>query len=318
MPDMIMAVSVVAAGLWTSPTAVRDIDAPALAHPVRVREWLAAQGPVERKDLWGRLDSQVLLGDLVQVDEVADGWARVVVPSQPTHKDPRGYPGWIPLAQLAEPAAETGRSVVVTSAVTDLRDAPDGAIMLADVGFATVLPLAEEVPGWVRVALPGGGTGWIAAADVDGYRAGVAFDRNDLVEAGRQFVGLMYLAGGAHGLMLDCSGLLHLIFRRYGHVYPRDANDAVRQGEPVAVEDVEFGDLLYFAKPDTGFVYHCGVCTGMPSMLHVSQTDWACLDEPMTDVRRGHLVGGRRIPLPGAVPSHEAAPPAEASQLDPA
>jgi cell wall-associated NlpC family hydrolase len=105
----------------------------------------------------------------------------------------------------------------------------------------------------------------------------------------------MYLAGGAHGLALDCSSLVHLIYRRYGQVIPRDAADKMALGEEVAIEDLEPGDLLFFAKPDTGFVYHCGICVGMPSMLHVSQTDWACLEGPMTDIRRSHLIAGRRL-----------------------
>ena len=288
------AVAVVAAGLWTSPDAIRPIDAPALGRPALIREWVAAQGPAERRELWGRLETQVLLGDIVHVDEVADGWARVVVPSQPSRKDPRGYPGWLPLSQLdTEPGAGDGR-VVVTVPTTDLRSAPEGDKVMADVGFATILPARQRVPGWIEVNLPGGATAWVSEVDVDRYETRLP-DAEQILAAGRQFMGLMYLAGGAHGLALDCSSLIHLIYRRFGYVIPRDAADKIAVGEEVAIEDLEPGDLLFFAKPDTGFVYHCGICEGMPSMLHVSQTDWACLDGPMTDVRRGHLIAGRRL-----------------------
>jgi cell wall-associated NlpC family hydrolase len=290
-----MAVAVIAAGLWTSPSAVRPVDGPALERPARIRDWTAAQGSTERRQLWGVLDTQVLLGDVVLVDEVAQGWARVVVPSQPSRRDPRGYPGWIPLSQLDIPAEPAETSVVVTVPVTDLRTEPGGAVALADVSFATVLPAGRRQDGWIEVNLPGGATAWVSEVDTEAYLKGPHPKPEQVIEAGRQFVGLMYLAGGCHGLALDCSSLVHLIYRRFGQVTPRDAADEAGIGDEVAIDDLEPGDLLFFAKPDTGFVYHCGICLGMPGMLHVSQTDWACLDGPMTDVRRGHLIGGRRL-----------------------
>ena len=50
--------------------------------------------------LTGRLETQALLGARVIVDEVDGQWARVVVTDQLSPRDPRGYPGWVPLAQL--------------------------------------------------------------------------------------------------------------------------------------------------------------------------------------------------------------------------
>jgi hypothetical protein len=288
------AVAVVAAGLWTSPEAIRPIDGPALTRPALVRQWAAAQGPAERRELWGRLETQVLLGDVVHIDEVVDGWARVVVPSQPSRKDPRGYPGWLPVSQLDTEAEPGDGQVVVTVPTTDLFGGPGGDKTLTDVGFATIMPVRQRIPEWIEVNLPGGATAWVSDVDVEAHEARLPTSE-EILAAGRQFVGLMYLAGGAHGLTLDCSSLVHLIYRRYGHVIPRDAADKIAVGDEVAVDDLEPGDLLFFAKPDTGFVYHCGICAGMPRMLHVSQTDWACLDAPMTDVRRGHLIAGRRL-----------------------
>jgi cell wall-associated NlpC family hydrolase len=188
--------------------------------------------------------------------------------------------------------------VVVTVPTTDLLSAPDGEKVMTDVGFATIMPVRQRVPGWIEVNLPGAGTGWVSEVDVEAHEPRLP-SAEQILAAGRQFLGLMYLAGGAHGLALDCSSLLHLIYRRFGHVIPRDAADKVAVGEEVALEDLEPGDLLFFAKPDTGFVYHCGISVDpraeAPEMLHVSQTDWACLDGPMTDLRRSHLIAGRRL-----------------------
>ncbi|NUR52797.1 MAG: C40 family peptidase [Hamadaea sp.] len=294
-----MQVAVAAAGLWTAPDAIRDLDAPALATPSDLAAWVAAQGPDERRDLWGRLDTQALLGDAVFVDDVKEGWAQVVIPSQAGRKDPRGYPGWLPLSQLATPAEETGERVVVTVPKTDVRATPGGSPLVGDVSFATILPAQGGEGDWVRVSLPGGGAGYLPRAHVSAYPSESLPTAEQLLTTGRQFLGLMYLAGGvtAHGL--DCSGLTYSLYRRFGRLIPRDATDQYAVGEPVDLADLGPGDLMFFRKPDTGFVYHVGVCVevvdGWPSMLQCSQTDWDTLDGPITEIRHGHLFAARRL-----------------------
>lgn len=292
-------VAVSAAGLWSSPRAVRLLDAPALARPVQLREWVAAQGPAERRDLWGRLETQVLLGERVRVREVSDGWAHVVAPAQPSRKDPLGYPGWMPVSQLAEAPRFTGTKLVVTVPVTSLLDGPGGNVLLDDVSLATILPAGRRREGFAEVHLPGGGSGWIAERDVDLWEpASPLPTARQIIELGHRFLGTTYVAAGVHGLALDCSGLVHLIYRRYGHTVPRDAKDQALLGHHVDITDFAAGDLAIFQNADTGDVYHVGICDGMPSVLHVSQTDWTCLNGPLSLVRRSHLVAGRRYHLP--------------------
>lgn len=291
-------VAVAAAGLWTAPGAIRPLDRPALDNPVRLTDWAGAQGPDERRDLWGRLDSQVLLGDTVLVDDVKDGWAQVVVPSQPCRKDSRGYPGWMPLAQLAAPATDTGDPVVVHVPRTEVRVRPDGPVAIPDVSYATVLPRIGEQDGWTQVALPGGGRGWVAAPRLSAYHR-ILPTADQLLTDGRRFLGLMYLAGGLTGCGLDCSGLTWALYRRFGQVIPRDAIDQQVVGEPIPLAELAPGDLMLFRNPDNGFVYHVGLCAevvaGWPSMLHCSQTDWDTLDGPITEVRMNHLFAARRF-----------------------
>jgi gamma-D-glutamyl-L-lysine dipeptidyl-peptidase len=293
----VMQVSVAAAGLWTAPDAPRPVDGPALDHPVRLKAWAAAQGAPERRELWGRLDSQVLLGDTVLVDDVKDGWAQVVVPSQPSRKDARGYPGWMPLSQLASPATGSDRAAVVHVAATEVLATPGGPVLIADATYATVFPVLDERDGWTLVSLPGGGHGWVARPHLSAYQ-GILPTAEQLLADGRQFLGLMYLAGGLTSCGLDCSGLTWALYRRFGMTLPRDAADQYGVGDPVALADLEPGDLLFFRKPDTGFVYHVGICTGRtdrPSMLHASQTDWDTVDGPISDIRMNHLFAARRF-----------------------
>lgn len=89
--------------LWCSPTSPRDVDAPAVALQPDVVAWLAALDIADaRLGLHGRALTQLELGEPVDVIEHDEGWLRVVAPLQPSRRDPRGYPGWIPACHVSE------------------------------------------------------------------------------------------------------------------------------------------------------------------------------------------------------------------------
>lgn len=101
-------VIVPATTLWVDPTSPRALDAPAVAAQPDVLAWLAgldadADG---RIGLHGRVGSQLLLGEPVEVVGAEGDWRQVVCPWQPSSADPRGYPGWVPAAHLGQATAD--------------------------------------------------------------------------------------------------------------------------------------------------------------------------------------------------------------------
>ncbi|MCW3815807.1 NlpC/P60 family protein [Micromonospora sp. DR5-3] len=293
------AVRVAAAGLWASPQAPRELDMAVLQCPVLLRDWLDEQDQPTRKELQGRIESQLLLGETVRVDAQVDGWAKVVALSQPSHKDASGYPGWVRSAQLATPAVETGVRVVVTARAVDVLSAPDGEVLIPDVSFATVLPEVHRASGWVHVNLPGNGRGCLPEAKVATYRqSGPLPTGDDFVAIARQFIGVGFLPGGIHGLGFDCSGLIHMLYRRFGHAFPRDAEDAFEFGQDIQIDDLQPGDIVYFTRPHATKPYHCGINTGPLTILHTTYSDGRCVDGGLIDQRRGYLVNGRRFLSP--------------------
>lgn len=293
----VRAVTVAGANLWTSPDAVRALDAAAVSAQPDLRRWTGVHDVEQRRALWGRVTSQLLLGEPVTVHERVDGWVRVTAPWQPSAHDPRGYPGWLPARQLADPAPEPagGPAVVVVAATTALRDAPAGRVTMADVSFGTVLPLCDEAPGWQEVSLPGGRRGWLSATHTRprpvGGRPPTA---TQIIVAARQLLGTAYFVGGTSGLAIDCSGLVHLVYRRFGVTVPRDADEQYALGEPVDPADTQPGDLLFFATPGAARFDHVAVHLGGDQVLHASQGAWQVLDEPLPAARRGDLMGIRR------------------------
>ena len=265
-------VDVVVATLWRSPSSPRSVDAPALRAPAGVREWLSAMTLAQRRALNGRVDSQLILGERVVVDRIDGSWAHVVVPDQPTPLDARGYPGWIPLAQLSFRAASSAPQQAVVTVPTAWIYV--GGQRLFEASMGSRLPVLGIDASWVRSELPDGHAVSLRVVDVALVARGAApFARSgaDVVRTGHLFDGLAYLWGGTSGFGFDCSGFTHLVYAMRGVTIPRDADAQAVAGTPVARADLQPGDLVFFAT-STGYVHHVGIYVGGNMMLNAPQT----------------------------------------------
>jgi cell wall-associated NlpC family hydrolase len=268
-------ISVSVATVWHDPGSPRPVDAPALAHPVRMATWLVDMSLSERRGLSGRADTQALLGDRVRVLALPPNrpaWARVVVPSQPSPADPRGYPGWVPRRQLTarQPTASEQRATVVARTAW-LRTDRSPATRLFRISFGTNLAVVGESEGFVRVATPEGAVRRLASSAVVVHRAGRPArtpSRASQRRNAERLVGLPYLWGGASGFGLDCSGLTWLDYRVHGIRIPRDALPQSRHGFRAAPP--RRGDLMFFATD--GLVHHVSMYVGDGRMVHSPQT----------------------------------------------
>lgn len=98
-------------------------------------------------------------------------------------------------------------------------------------------------------------------ADADRVRA-------SLVACAREFVGVPYLWGGMSPKGFDCSGLVRMVYLRYGLVLPRNASQMARLGREVKPEEMKPGDLLFFGV--NGRVTHVGMYIGDGHFIHSS------------------------------------------------
>ncbi len=77
-----------------------------------------------------------------------------------------------------------------------------------------------------------------------------------------------YLWGGTVGPNYDCSGLMQAAFASVGVHLPRDAYQQEAFTQPVAIEDLQPGDLIFFGSPKKAT--HVGLYLGEGCYIHSS------------------------------------------------
>jgi gamma-D-glutamyl-L-lysine dipeptidyl-peptidase len=256
-PGTAATIDVSVATLWRAPGLARAVDAPALANPVDLDRWnrnLATTA--SRAWLGSRVVTQALYGEKVTVLAVRGRWVKVAVADQPTPLNRHGYPGWLPIRQLAAPLPDAGPERVVLSrtAVLHLRG------KTLRLSYGTRLPVTgRNGRGDWRVSSPDG-SGWIAR---DALRKPSAPTATSIVAAAKRFRGLRYLWGGVSAWGFDCSGLVWDVFRAHGVNVPRDTGPQSRGGRRVAARNVRPGDLVFYGSPAS----HVAIVAGGGSMI---------------------------------------------------
>ena len=114
---------------------------------------------------------------------------------------------------------------------------------------------AYDYPGWVRTDAIEEGEGSLVA-DADGTPVDVA----------RGYLGAPYLWGGMTEAGIDCSGLVHMSFRRLGRLVPRDADQ--QEGAGMEVDEPEPGDLVTYGEEGAGRADHIAFWLGDGRILH--------------------------------------------------
>jgi cell wall-associated NlpC family hydrolase len=151
------------------------------------------------------------------------------------------------------------------------------------------VPGQHDYPGWVRtahlVAEPG-------SEDGAGRRAAPPAGAQVLAVA-RQFLGVPYVWGGLSPHGLDCSGLVHLVWRRLGVRLPRDAHQQAAATAPVPPGQERAGDLYFFAREGRP-AHHVGIVVAPGRMLHASAGRHRVVEEPLPPERVATLVGAHR------------------------
>lgn len=130
--------------------------------------------------------------------------------------------------------------------------------------------VVEEVQGdWALVRTTYAYPGWVRVVALETGEGQIVADRADSpVDVARSYLGAPYLWGGMTERGIDCSGLVHMSFRRVGVLVPRDADQQEEAGAPVA--EPQPGDLVTYGEATAD---HIAFWVGDGRILHSTGRD---------------------------------------------
>jgi gamma-D-glutamyl-L-lysine dipeptidyl-peptidase len=130
------------------------------------------------------------------------------------------------------------------------------------------LRVEERRDGWVRVVTAYEYPGWVREAEVEQRQGELVADGvGSPVDVARTYLGTPYLWGGMTERGIDCSGLVHMAYRRLGRLVPRDADQ--QEEAAGAVDRLRPGDLITYGDP----VDHIAFWLGDGRILHSTGRD---------------------------------------------
>lgn len=118
---------------------------------------------------------------------------------------------------------------------------------------------------------------------------------SEIVIRAISMVGVPYRFGGVNPNGFDCSGLVQYVYQELGIDVPRTAAEQYRAAEPVKLENLEPGDLLFF-RTHGRRISHVAIYAGSGRFVHAPQTgrliELRSLDD---DYYRPRLAGAGRL-----------------------
>lgn len=253
-----------------------------LAAPARAGERTAVVGVSAAylrtaPDYESALETQELMGTVVNVLETDRYWCKV--------ETPQPYTAWCTDRVLVPMEGESLRNwndspkYICLAPLSEVLESPrKGAPRLCDLVLCDRMGMVCRKGGqplrrgnYSAVLLPDGRQGWVWSKDLmreEQWRSARDFSRANLVSFARTFLGTPYLWGGMTPKGFDCSGLVRMVYLRYGKMLPRNASQMARLGREVSVEEALPGDLLFFGTD--GKVTHVAMYVGGGRFIHSS------------------------------------------------
>jgi cell wall-associated NlpC family hydrolase len=129
----------------------------------------------------------------------------------------------------------------------------------------------ERRDGWLRVRTAYDYPGWMREEHVEEGEGSLPGARDgSTIDEARTYLGTVYEWGGLTSRGIDCSGLVHMSYRRLGRLVPRDADQQEDAG--TEVDEPRPGDLVTYGEPGKS-ADHIAFWLGDGRILHSTGRD---------------------------------------------
>ncbi len=202
------------------------------------------------------------------------------------------------------------------------RDRDSSARILSSIPQNTYLAIVAEDRDYYGVLMIDKTTGWVHRSQVrmidyqvavgdpsamrqsnpqpstnapEGLPEGLDVPTEALLREAFTYLGVPYVWAGNTRSGIDCSGFVKQVFATQGVRLPRHSGDQARVGQPVAWENLQAGDRLYFAMGGGKRVSHTGIYLGNGYFIHASSNQKKVgVDSLLKPNYYRSLVGARR------------------------
>lgn len=236
-------------------------------------------------DYESALETQELMGTVVEIIGETGYWREII--------SPQPYQAWCTAKGIVEMSREeidaykAAPKCIFTGLYGHIYEKPSfKSNTICDLVGGDIMRIVSKGR-WTKVMLPSGRTGWVPSSMIKEHNGFISIAKGegssdsisdklmeDIIFTAFKLKGVPYLWGGMTPKGVDCSGLVRWSCLMNGILLPRNASQMIYCGDPVSLDTLQRGDLVFFGTPATSEkpqrVTHVGIYIGNGRIIHSS------------------------------------------------
>ena len=236
-------------------------------------------------DYESALETQELMGTVVEIIGETGYWREII--------SPQPYQAWCTAKGIVEMSREeidaykAAPKCIFTGLYGHIYEKPSfKSNTICDLVGGDIMRIVSKGR-WTKVMLPSGRTGWVPSSMIKEHNGFISIAKGegssdsisdklmeDIISTAFKLKGVPYLWGGMTPKGVDCSGLVRWSCLMNGILLPRNASQMIYCGDPVSLDTLQRGDLVFFGTPATSEkpqrVTHVGIYIGNGRIIHSS------------------------------------------------